>query len=211
MKQPMPFVVVITGGIGCGKSTVAQHFTELGTPLVDTDAIAHRLTRAPSPQLDEIVRIFGPQALLDNGDLNRSWMRQRVFADTRQRKLLEDILHPAIRQAVLNELRELHGQPYVLLAVPLYFESAEGYRSLAQRVLLVDCTPEQQIERTMQRSGLSRQQVEAIMHSQVSREFRLQRADDVIDNSETENKLHDKIIILHQHYLTLANNFKKST
>lgn len=211
MNVPLPYIVIITGGIGCGKSTVARQFAELGIPLVDTDAIAHHLTRAPSAQLDEIADVFGPAALLENGDLNRAWMRQRVFSDPHQRKLLEGILHPAIRATAENQLQTLQKSPYVLLAVPLYFESGEGYRSLAQRILLVDCLPEQQIERTMQRSGLERQQIEAIMQSQVSRDFRLQRADDVIDNSGTENELHDKIIILHQHYLTMAKNFNKFT
>lgn len=206
----MPFVVVLTGGIGCGKSTVASHFSALGVPLIDTDAIAHRLTRAPSAQLDEIARVFGAAALQENGDLNRPWMREQVFADPELRKKLEAILHPAIRQAVEQELSRLAGHPYVLLAVPLYFESS-GYHDLAQRVLLVDCLPEQQISRTMQRSGLSRETVAAIMQTQVTHEFRFQHADDVIDNSGEEANLHDKAIKLHALYLGLAKNFNKST
>lgn len=203
-----PLVIVLTGGIGCGKSTVAALFTQLGVPLVDTDQIAHQLTRTPSPLLTLIQQQFGPQALLSDGNLNRTYMRQLIFADTAAKQQYEGLLHPAIHNSVVQQLATIDA-PYVLLAVPLYFETG-NYRQLAQRVLVIDCTPEQQVARTMQRSGLSSEEVGAIMRLQTSRRTRLQGADDVIDNSGDGSNLAQTVTALHHQYLKLAQNFNKT-
>lgn len=203
-----PLVIVLTGGIGCGKSTVATLFTQLGVPLVDTDQIAHQLTRTPSPLLPVIQQQFGPQALLSDGNLNRAYMRQLIFTDTAARLQYESLLHPAIYNSVVQQLATIDA-PYVLLAVPLYFETG-NYRELAQRVLVSDCTPEQQIARTIQRSGLSREEVVTIMRHQASRSARLQGADDIIDNSGDGSNLAEAVQALHDQYSKLAHNFNKT-
>ena len=198
----MTYIVGLTGGIGSGKSAAAQVFEELGATVIDTDAIAHALT-APGGAAIEPVRIaFGAGYLTPDGALSRAHMRELVFADAAKKNLLESILHPMIR-ARTSELALAARSPYVLLMVPLLVESND-YRRRCQRILVVDCPEELQIERVMARSGLSADQVRAIMANQVTRGARLAAADDVIDNSQDPAHLRRQVEALHARYLQIA-------
>jgi len=196
------FVVGLTGGIGSGKSTAAELFVRHGAVLVDTDALAHRLTGPGGAAMPDIVAAFGPRAALPDGALDRAWMRGQAFGDPAQRARLEAILHPMIRAAADAELAAAAG-PYALLAVPL-LSGRGGYRERMDRILVVDCSPDCQIDRVMQRSGLTREQVMAIIEAQPKREQRLAMADDVIGNDGEEFALAPQVDVLHQHYLRLA-------
>ena len=195
--------VGLTGGIGSGKSTVANLFGELGVPVIDTDAIAHQLTVAGSAALDEIRGVFGDAVILPDGRLDRAALRRIVFADTEARHQLETILHPRIRKEVMRQHARVDA-PYVLIAIPLLVE-AGGYGDLLDRVLVVDCSEDQQIVRAMARSNLSREAVGAILAAQASRIERLAIADDVIVNTATIEHLREQVVTMNQHYLTLAS------
>lgn len=192
-------VVGLTGGIGAGKSTVERLFAELGIPCVDTDVIAHQLTAPGGAALAAIRSEFGDEAIAANGAMDRAVMRARVFAEPALRLRLEAILHPLIRQESLRQLAVLQA-PYVLLGVPLLFET-HLFDGVVQRSLLVDCAEQVQQERVMARSGLDAAQVAAIMAAQMSREQRRLLADDVIDNSGDEAALALQVHDKHRYYL----------
>lgn len=196
------FVVGLTGGIGSGKSTVADLFSELGVPVIDTDLIARKLTAPDGEALKEIRDTFPDAVMRADGTLNRAALRRIVFSDAAARKKLEAILHPRIRQEVEHGLNQLHS-PYAMIVIPLLVET-NGYRDLLNRVLVVDCTEAQQIERTMARSKLSREEVVAILGAQVSREQRLAVANDVLTNMTTLETLRTEVAMLHQRYLNSA-------
>jgi dephospho-CoA kinase len=195
-------VVGITGGVGCGKSTVAKLFETLGAGVVDTDEISHQLTQPGQPALRHIRARFGEEVIAADGGLNRSRTRELVFADVEARRDLESILHPLIR-AEAARLVAAARTPYVVLVVPLLVET-QGYRDLVARVLVVDCDERLQVERTMHRSSLTAEQVRAVMSSQVSREARLRAADDVIENNGGLGELAEQVKALHARYLVLA-------
>ncbi len=198
----MPFVVGLTGGIGSGKSTVAERFRRLGRAVIDTDEIAHALTRPGAPGHDAIVAAFGTDILDAQGRIDRARLRKRVFSDPDARRRLETILHPMIRAEVERELARAAG-PYVILVVPLLVETG-GYRDLVQRVLVIDCPEEEQIRRTMARSGLAEEEVRAIMAAQTSRGARLAAADDVLANTGDPGALDDAVRELDRRYRSLA-------
>lgn len=192
-------VVGLTGGIGAGKSTVERLFAELGIPCVDTDVIAHQLTAPGGAAIAAIRSAFGDEAIAANGAMDRAVMRARVFAEPALRQRLEAILHPLIRQESLRQLAVLQA-PYVLLGVPLLFET-HLFDGVVQRSLLVDCAEQVQQERVMARSGLDAAQVAAIMAAQMSRAQRRLLADDVIDNSGDEAALALQVHDKHRYYL----------
>ncbi len=200
------FIVGLTGGIGSGKSTVADLFVAHGASLVDTDAIAHQLTAAGGLAMPAIVGAFGSDVADVNGALDRAAMRRLVFADAGARERLEAILHPMIRQ-VSAERCALAITPYVILAVPLLVESGD-FRQRCDKIVVVDCTESVQISRVMARSALSEKEVRAILAAQASREQRLAAADDVIDNSGGLTKLYPRVAELHIKYL--ANSSEKA-
>jgi len=204
-------VVGLTGGIGSGKSTVAQSLVERGAALVDTDLIAHQLTAAGGEAIAPIREAFGPSFLTSEGALDRASMRALVFQDPQQRRRLEAILHPLIRAASDAQIAAAHaaGAPYVLLAIPLLVESGAA-RARVARVLVVDCPEEVQIRRVMQRSELSRTQVLAIMQAQASRAQRRELADDVVDNTGSIADLEAQIDALHRRYMQLASARRES-
>ena len=199
----MSFVVGLTGGIGSGKSTVADLFASLGVAVVDTDAIAHEMTGAQGAAMPVIGDAFGPTVLLADGGLDRAAMRRLVFSDPSAKSRLEAILHPMIRRESEFRCQAAAGAPYVLLVVPLLVESGD-YRQRVDRILVVDCDETVQISRVVARSGLSAAEVQAIMVTQVSRSDRLAAADDVVSNSERRGDLGPQIAPLHQRYLELA-------
>ncbi|MEJ2609829.1 MAG: dephospho-CoA kinase [Candidatus Thiodiazotropha sp.] len=196
-------VVALTGGIGSGKSAVSTHFELLGVPVIDADVLAHQLVKPGSPALLEIQVAFGDDLIDPQGQLNRAALREIVFNDPVQRKLLEGILHPRITQA-MEKWIEKQSAPYVLLVIPLLFET--NLQTLADRVLVVDCELSRQIERVASRDQLSRSRIEQILASQVDRQTRLQGADDVIENNGTPAELIKATEQMHQTYLALASS-----
>lgn len=204
----MPLVIALTGGIGTGKSSVAAILKELGAAIVDTDEIAHRLTAAGQPGARAIGEEFGAAYLREDGALDRDRMRERAFADPPAKKKLEAILHPLIRAeagAELSAAVKRAQAPYLVIVVPLLLETG-AYRDLAQRILVVDCSEEQQVARAMQRTGLAAAAVQAIMASQLSRAERLKHADDIVRNETGLETLRTEVAALHRQYLALAKN-----
>jgi len=197
----------LTGGIGSGKSSVAALLTTRGVPVIDTDEIAHRLTEPGRPEFDEIVRVFGQNILDPSHKIDRNKLRERVFGNSDERRQLEAILHPRIREVVREKLQELHA-PYCVIVVPLLFES--GFLDLVDRVLVADVSESAQIQRTAARSGLTEAEIRKIMATQVNRAQRLQRADDVIDNNGDRRHLEKEVERLHQWYLSLAATTKNN-
>ena len=197
-------IVGLTGGIGCGKTTVADLLVARGVAIVDTDAIAHRLTAAGGRGLAAIVRVFGEQMLGLGGAMNRAAMRALAFADPTARSTLEAILHPLIREDVDVGLASdaVRRSPYVLLAVPLLFESM-AYRDRVLRVIAVDCPVNTQVLRVTKRSGLAADEVSRIIASQVARPLRLQLADDVVVNHTGPEALLPQVDALHRKYLEM--------
>jgi dephospho-CoA kinase len=201
-------LIGLTGGIGSGKTTVANLFAARGVALVDTDLIAHALTGPGGAAMPAIAKAFGDAVLAPDGRLDRAAMRALVFADPDARARLEAILHPMIRAQAASELEQAQGL-YAMLVVPLLVESGAWLDRL-DRLLVVDCPTEVQIDRVMKRSALSREQVLAIMAAQASREARLQAADDIVDNRDTPDALPDQVDALHAVYSALAAIRQKS-
>ncbi len=193
-----PFVVGLTGGIGSGKTTVADLFAARGAHIVDTDAIAHELTAPGGAAIDAIRARFGAGALRADGGLDRDAMRARAFDDPQARAALESILHPLIRAESQRRISVADG-PYVMHVVPLLVES--GARAgRFDRVLVVDCPVSVQVARVQRRSGLSAERIESILAAQASREQRLAAADDVIDNGGDAAALAAQVDALHRRY-----------
>jgi dephospho-CoA kinase len=195
--------VGLTGGIGSGKSTVADFFSAHGIPLIDTDEIARDLVEPGQAAHVEIAQRFGTDVLDAHGRLDRAKMRDLVFRDPGKRKLLEAILHPRIRDEVKTRLSAL-AAPYAIVAVPLLLET--GFDDLVDRILVVDCDEALQIQRASARSGLTEEEVRRVMATQASRQQRLARADDVIENNADMARLQQDVNRLHERYLALARN-----
>jgi dephospho-CoA kinase len=196
------FVVGLTGGIGSGKSAAAADFAALGATVVDTDVIAHELTAKGGAAMAGIEQLFGPGAVSGDGSMNRSKVRELAFADPAAKRRLEALLHPMIREESARRIAAATG-PYVVHVVPLLIESAD-YRTRVDRVLVVDCPEETQVERARARPALSENEVHAIMRTQATRAERVAAADDVIDNSGSREALRRQVGALHQKYLQFA-------
>ena len=198
----MPYVVGLTGGIGCGKSKAAEFFAALGADVVDTDAISHELTGPGGRAMEPIADAFGPDYVRPDGGLDRARMRRLVFADPSAKTRLEGILHPLIRAESRARIRD-SAAPYVVLVVPLLLETG-GYRELLSRVLVVDCDESQQVARVVVRSGLTEDEIGRIMRAQLTREKRVAAADDVLANDADIETLHARVEALHEQYLAAA-------
>ena len=192
----------LTGGIGSGKSLVADLLAARGAALVDTDQIAHRLTAPDGAAMPLIRSSFGDDYVTAAGALDRARMRERVFADPQARRQLEGILHPLISAGAAEAAREAHGD-YLVFVVPLLVESGR-WRERVDRVLVVDCPESLQVARVMQRNQLSAAQVEAIMATQATRTQRLAVADDLIVNDGSRDAVEAAVERLHRDYLALA-------
>lgn len=197
--RPAIFTVGLTGGIGSGKTTIAQAFEKLGACVVDTDAIAHELTAAGGMAMPAIIDSFGTAMATAEGALDRARMRQRVFEDPQAKLTLEGILHPLIRAESLKRLHQATA-PYALLVVPLLLETGI-WQHYCDRLLVVDCAESTQISRVMTRSGLSREEVLRIMATQASRQARLAAATEIIDNDGPPDTLVPRISAIHRQYL----------
>ena len=200
----MTFVVGLTGGIGCGKSSTSQFFFFFVIDVIDTDVIARQLTQPNGSAISLIQNTFGSSVITADGALDRNKMRDLVFANSESRHKLEQILHPLILKAVIRRIKQSQA-PYVIVVIPLLFETND-YNHLIQHILVIDCDEQQQLLRTMERSNLSEQKVRSIMATQVTRETRIQKADDVILNNQDIEYLKAQILLLHHKYLALSKN-----
>jgi dephospho-CoA kinase len=185
----------LTGGIGCGKSAAAQAFTALGVPVIDADQAARDVVVPGSPALTTITEHFGTQILLDDGNLNRAALRTIIFSDAAAKTWLEQLLHPAIRTLILTRLQQPSQAPYRILESPLLLETDQ--HQLVKAIILVDVSPEIQLQRAMQRDNASQQQIEAIIQSQLTRQEKLARADYVLDNEGSIDALYSQVNRLH--------------
>nr|WP_315485213.1 dephospho-CoA kinase [uncultured Undibacterium sp.] len=193
------FNIGLTGGIGSGKTTVANMFADLGASIIDTDLIAHQLTQAGGAAIPSIAENFGTEFINAEGAMDRPKMRELAFSDETAKKQLENILHPLIRQQCEVEAKAANGA-YPIFVVPLLIESGE-WRARVKRILVVDCDPETQIERVMQRNHFERTQVLRILSAQASREERLAHADDIINSMANLSHVRTEVERLHKKYL----------
>lgn len=197
----MKYTVALTGGIGSGKSTVAEAFSRAGIIVVDADIIARQVVEPGEPALDLIFQHFGADILLPDGGLNRRALRERIFSSPADKRWINALLHPLIQQRTHDAIAQATS-PYVLWVVPLLVEN--NLHKKADRVLVVDVSVECQIERTMKRDHVSRDHAKQILASQASREQRLAIADDVINNDGSPEIIEQRVDNLHRQYLMLA-------
>lgn len=193
--------VGLTGGIGCGKTTVARHFEHLKIPVIDADQIAHQLVAIGQPTLIRIQEEFGSDVFNPDGSLNRKKLGELIFSDPQKKHRLESILHPLIYQSIQAELEYLDS-PYCIICIPLLLETK--MTRFVDRILVVDCPVETQIERVRKRDNLAVERIQSIIDSQVSRSFRIAQANDLINNTETDDRLAEEVKKLHNLYLSLS-------
>jgi dephospho-CoA kinase len=187
----------LTGGIGSGKSTACEIFTELGVPVIDADIIAHKLVEPGMPALEEIIKLFGKEVISNDGTLDRKILRDKVFANSIDREKLEDILHPAVYREISVQVENINSG-YCIISIPLLLETdASG---IVDRILVVDVPRELQLERASDRDKTNKNDINAIIDSQISRKDRLSAADDIVDNKGDINDLRKKICELHEFY-----------
>lgn len=197
----------LTGGIGCGKSSVARYFQQLGIVVIDADKIAKEVVAVGQPALEKIRQQFGDDALLENGELNRTWMRERVFVSADELNKLEAITHPEILlrlKAKMQELEDGGSSEYVIVDVPLLFE--KGYEVLFAGVIVVDCSTEQQVTRVQQRDQSDADLISAIIAKQIDRTSRLNQASFVLDNTDSLENLYKQVERLHGQLLEQAKS-----
>lgn len=194
-------VLGVTGGIGSGKTAVTDRLTSHGIDIVDADVMARVVVEPGKPALEKIHQHFGNEVLQVDGQLDRAWLRQKVFAEPEERKWLESVTHPAIRSEIEQAI-ESSQSPYCILVSPLLFETHQS--ELVDKVLVVDVPVEVQVERAAQRDSNSVEQVKRIIAAQMSREDRLSKADYVVDNTQTLEQLDSTIEKLHQTFLSLV-------
>jgi dephospho-CoA kinase len=194
-------VIGLTGGIGSGKSTVAELFQRHGIDVIDADLISREVVEPPEPALQAIATHFGQQILDEEGRLRRSALRKLVFSDQAQRQWLEQLLHPLINERIRQRIIDSRS-PYCILMSPLLLETHQ--RALTARILVVDVSRETQLQRTMRRDESPRATIEAIIAAQVPREVRISAADDIIDNNGEASELIEQVNALHARYLSMA-------
>ena len=200
----MPLIIGLTGGIGCGKSMATKYFAAHGIDIIDTDEIAHKLTLPGGKAISLIKKTFGTSFISKDGSLDRGKMRKLVFLNPIFKNELEAILHPLIYQEVVRRI-QLATSAYLLIVVPLLLE-AKAFQELVHRILVIDCTEQLQISRTIARSKLDEQEIHAIMATQVSRKERLMQADDIIINDQDLDHLQKQVERLHLKYLALSKD-----
>ncbi|MHB0774324.1 dephospho-CoA kinase [Halomonas sp. WWR20] len=201
----VPLIIGVTGGIASGKTTVAEAFAKRGIPWVDADHVAREVVEPGEPALEEIAERYGREVLDEQGRLNRRRLREIVFGDPAERSWLESVTHPRIRQRLQAHLDTLRASsaPYGLLVSPLLFES--GQAALVDRRLVIDVPEVLQIARTAARDDVDEAQARAIVAAQMSRQERLARADDVIDNQGDPQRLHEQVAELDRFYRQLID------
>lgn len=198
-----PFVVGLTGGIGSGKSAATAYFEKLGIDIVDADEVARDVVAPGSEGLKEIVNRFGNSILLEDGNLNRATLREKVFSDINEKNWLNNLLHPLIRLRMQHLIGE-STSPYCILSVPLLVENK--LTEMCNYVVVVDCPETMQLERALKRDGSTEETIRNIMASQVTRNERIEAADTVVDNSTTLSALSAQIADLHNTLLALSSD-----
>lgn len=198
----MTMIIGLTGGIACGKTTVTDIFRKLGVPVVDADEISRELTGPQGKALPKIALEFGAD-MIDSRGMKRDLMRETVFSDPKAKARLEGILHPMIKKEIFEQLKLIKA-PYVILSVPLLLESGH-WANACKRILVIDVSEEEQINRLVYHRHLGEEQARAIMDSQISRDKRMAAADDLIDNSGSMESLEEKIKGLNEFYLRMAD------
>ena len=196
-------IVGLTGGIGSGKTTVANNFKRFGIPVIDADIITRDLVTPSTPVYDRIIKRFGLKIIDEEGQLNRQALRQIIFDNAADRKALEDILHPEVRKEIIANLKTIDS-PYVLVVVPLLIET--GMQSMFDRILVVDCDESDQIKRVIERDHCSEKEVRTIMQTQASRKARLAVATDILKNTGSFNIIEQDVKRLHYQFLSLVNH-----
>jgi len=194
--------VALTGGIGCGKTTVANLFAQRGIPVIDTDVLARELTLPQQPAYHKIIQHFGEHIISADQSLDRKKLAQIVFSDPTQRQWLENLLHPLIREQVEQQIQRLTS-PYCIVVIPLLFETNQQHDY--NRVLLVDCPPHQQIQRIHARDARSEEEIRQIINAQVTADTRRKGSDEVISNTGALEELDTQVLSLHTRYLELGN------
>lgn len=192
----------LTGGIGCGKSTVTELFANRGAPIIDADQISHQLTASGQPALSQIRDQLGAETILPDGNLNRPYLKQLIFADSSLKQCLENILHPLVYREIDDRIKQLDCV-YVILSIPLLFETQSLNK--VDRILVIDCPVADQIARVKARDKLSTEAIRAIIAQQSSRAEKLGAADDIIDNSGPIIRLAEQVKKLHNSYLQLGH------
>ncbi len=198
--------VGLTGGIGSGKSAVASYFTKLKVPVIDADLIAHQLLKPGTSCYRQVCRHFGESILNANKNIDRKKLKEIIFTHKKERIWLEDLLHPAIRKKMEQNLKKIKA-PYCVLVIPLLFETK--YPMKLDRVLVVDCSSKNQIERLRKRDNCSIKQIKQIIGAQIKRTPRLKRADEIIYNNQTLADLKKTVRFLHRYYLGLGKKNQK--
>ena len=191
----------LTGGIGSGKSTVSTLFEQLNVPVIDADIISHQLVAIGQPALTHIKQTFGVDILEVDGSLNRKKLREIVFSNPIEKQKLEAIMHPLVYESIQTAMSHLTAA-YCMISIPLLFEA--NMTSLVDRILVVDCSVEQQIERLLKRDNMTTERIQSIIDSQISRNFRHSNAHDLIDNTGSNDKLAEHVKTLHNFYLSIS-------
>lgn len=194
----------MTGGIGSGKTTVANGFKTLGVPVIDADQLARELVAPGQPALAEIIAVFGKDCISRDGQLNRAYIRQEIYSDAGLKYRLEAILHPKIRQRIRTLLADIH-EPYCIVVIPLLLETQQT--DLVDRILVVDTPEKEQLARVAARDSLSHNTIMAIMQTQADRGTRLQAADDIIVNNSDLASLTERILELHTQYMDISHDY----
>ena len=198
--------IALTGGIGSGKTTVSDYFRQLGVPVIDADETSHEVTQAGQPAVQKIAEVFDHSVIDSDGNLNRAALRNIVFGDSESRKLLESILHPEIRQR-MNEAASRTQSPYCLFSIPLLIETDQ--HTSYDRILVVEASEDRRRTWIQARSGLTQNEITAILSAQVSDQQRRHAADDLLINDGGVDDLHARIERLHQTYLALSTEQKQ--
>jgi len=204
LNKNKKFIVGLTGGIACGKTTIANSFKQHNIDIVDADIVAREVVEPGMPALEEIIQYFGEDIVLDSGQLNRSLLRTIIFSDEQKKVWLNQLLHPLIRQSMLKQIETTTSQ-YCLLVAPLLIEN--NLHQLVNRILVIDIHEDIQIVRATQRDPSNEQEIKRIIASQIPRKQRLLKADDVINNESTDRLFIDKKVAnLHLTYLEHSKN-----
>ncbi|MGD9592293.1 MAG: dephospho-CoA kinase [Candidatus Berkiella sp.] len=196
----MTYIIGLTGGLGAGKTAAADFFKQVGVPIIDADVIAKSLVTQNSPALSKIVEHFGTQILLENGELNRSALREIIFENPLERKWLENLLHPEIRTRIKQQIKEV-TYPYCIVVIPLLAENYAAYQDLLHHVIVVQTTPSLQKHRISIRDKSTDTLIDKMLQSQVTQEERLKIAHTILPNSGTLDELNAKVKLLHQGFL----------
>jgi dephospho-CoA kinase len=197
------FIIGMTGGIGSGKSEALKIFESLNIKVIDLDNIAKEITDSSHQAIQEIKLVFGDAIFDKDNRLDRKKLREIIFSEKDQKINLEKILHPKILEEVMKRLNVLSNESYVVIDIPLLFETNQ-YTSLISRSLVIDCKVDDQIERVKKRDGIDTSVIQSIIEQQVGRNYRIERADDLVVNDGSIEKLEESIKALHKKYLNLV-------